>query len=103
MKLTIHDISYMLADIAKPYKANYKIFFSSYWVWEGGYCLSLYIVPMDKTKENRTTYFSKIYCNYTLTELNVGPIKEYHEAISSIEDFASFIEEVLSLKKHYIG
>lgn len=103
MKLTIHDIGYMLVGIAKPWEKNPKIFSQSYWGKNLEYWLHVYFSPDKEIIENNTTYYTKLYCKYTLTKLGLTnkPIKEKKMIITSKEDFESFIMEVHSIKKLY--
>ena len=101
MKLTIKDTDYMLVGIAKPWEKNPKIFSQSYWGKNLEYWLHVYVSP-DKI-ENNTTYYTKLYCKYTLTKLGLTnkPIRERKMTITSKEEFESFIMEVRSIKKLY--
>ena len=103
MKLTIKDIGYMLVGIAKPWEKNPKIFSQSYWGKNLEYWLHVYVSPDKEIIENNTTYYTKVYCKYTLTKLGLTnkPIKEKKMIITSKEDFESFIMEVHSIKKLY--
>ena len=111
MKLTVHDIGYMLVGIAKPWKDT-EVF--SHWEDRGAfaqshfgrdYWLHVYVSPDRVLNENNTTYYIKLYCQYTLSKLNIVgmPIKEKRIQITSKEDFESFIKEVRSIKERYIG
>ena len=103
MKMTIIDIGYMLADIAKPWEKNPKIFSESYWGKNLEYWLHIYVSPDKEIIENNTTYYTKVYCKYTLTKLGLTnkPIRERKMTITSKEEFESFIMEVRSIKKLY--
>ena len=103
MKMTIHDIGYMLAGIAKPWEKDPEVFIKSYWDWNTEYWLSMYFSPMDEIEEDSIIYYRKVYCSYTLTSLNHGPIKERRGILTSLEDFESFIKEVRAIKKGYIS
>ena len=102
MKLTIKDIGYMLVGIAKPWEKNPKIFSQSYWGKNLEYWLHVYVSPDKEVIENNT-YYTKLYCKYTLTKLGLTnkPIRERKMIITSKEDFESFIMEVRSIKKLY--
>ena len=103
MKLTIHDIGYMLVGIAKPLKDNHTIFCTSLWNWKGGYWLYLYVAPMGRKEENLTTYFTNVYCNYTLTAITNGEVVRSRCKVCKLEeDLKAFLGEVLSLKERYI-
>ena len=101
MKMTIIDIGYMLAGIAKPYEKDYEIFSQSYFGRE--YWLHIYVNPDGKLIENNTTYYTELYCQYTLYKLGLAdkPVKERKMTITSKEDFESFIMEVRSIKERY--
>lgn len=103
MKLTIHDIGYMLVGIAKPWEKNHKIFSQSYWGKHLEYWLHIYVSPDKEVIENNTTYYTKLYCKYTLTKLGSTskPIRERTMTITSKEDFETFIMEVRSIKELY--
>ena len=103
MKLTIHDIADMLVGIAKPWEKNPKIFSQSYWGKNLEYWLHVYVSPDKEIIENNTTYYTKLYCKYTLTKLGLTnkPIREKKMIITSKEDFETFIMEVRSIKKLY--
>ena len=103
MKLTIKDIGYMLVGIAKPWGKNLKIFTQSYWGKNSEYWLHVYVSPDKEIIENNTTYYTKLYCKYTLTKLGLTnkPIREKKMIITSKEDFETFIMEVRSIKKLY--
>ena len=103
MKLTIHDIADMLVGIAKPWGKNLKIFSQSYWGKNLEYWLHVYVSPDKEIIENNTTYYTKVYCKYTLTKLGLTnkPIRERKITITSKEEFESFIMEVRSIKKLY--
>ena len=103
MKLTIKDTDYMLVGIAKPWEKNPKIFSQSYWGKNLEYWLHVYVSPDKEIIENNTTYYTKLYCKYTLTKLGLTnkPIKERKMTITSKEEFESFIMEVRSIKKLY--
>ena len=100
MKLTIADIGYMLVGIAKPWEKNPKIFSQSYWGKNLEYWLHVYVSPDKEIIENNT-YYTKLYCKYTLTKLGLTnkPIREKKMTITSKEEFESFIMEVRSIKK----
>ena len=102
MKLTIKDIDYMLVGIAKPWEKNPKIFSQSYWGKNLEYWLHVYVSPDKEVIENNT-YYTKLYCKYTLTKLGLTnkPIREKKMIITSKEDFETFIMEVRSIKKLY--
>ena len=102
MKLTIHDIADMLVGIAKPWEKNPKIFSQSYWGKNLEYWLHVYVSPDKEIIENNT-YYTKLYCKYTLTKLGLTnkPIREKKMTITSKEEFESFIMEVRSIKKLY--
>ena len=102
MKLTIKDIGYMLVGIAKPWEKNPKIFSQSYWGKKLEYWLHVYVSPDKEVIENNT-YYTKLYCKYTLTKLGLTnkPIRERKMTITSKEEFESFIMEVRSIKKLY--
>ena len=102
MKLTIADIGYMLVGIAKPWEKNPKIFSQSYWGKNLEYWLHVYVSPDKEVIENNT-YYTKLYCKYTLTKLGLTnkPIRERKMTITSKEEFESFIMEVRSIKKLY--
>lgn len=102
MKLTIADIGYMLVGIAKPWEKNPKIFSQSYWGKNLEYWLHVYVSPDKEIIENNT-YYTKLYCKYTLTKLGLTnkPIREKKMTITSKEEFESFIMEVRSIKKLY--
>ena len=102
MKLTIQDIGYMLVGIAKPWEKNPKIFSQSYWGKNLEYWLHVYVSPDKEVIENNT-YYTKLYCKYTLTKLGLTnkPIREKKMTITSKEEFESFIMEVRSIKKLY--
>ena len=102
MKLTIADIGYMLVGIAKPWEKNPKIFSQSYWGKNLEYWLHVYVSPDKEVIENNT-YYTKLYCKYTLTKLGLTnkPIRERKITITSKEEFESFIMEVRSIKKLY--
>ena len=102
MKLTIKDIGYMLVGIAKPWEKNPKIFSQSYWGKNLEYWLHVYVSPDKEIIENNT-YYTKLYCKYTLTKLGLTnkPIREKKMTITSKEEFESFIMEVRSIKKLY--
>ena len=103
MKLTIKDTDYMLVGIAKPWEKNPKIFSQSYWGKNLEYWLHVYVSPDNEVIENNTTYYTKLYCKYTLTKLGLTnkPIRERKITITSKEEFESFIMEVRSIKKLY--
>ena len=103
MKLTIKDTDYMLVGIAKPWEKNPKIFSQSYWGKNLEYWLHVYVSPDKEIIENNTTYYTKLYCKYTLTKLSLTnkPIRERKITITSKEEFESFIIEVRSIKKLY--
>ena len=103
MKLTIHDIGYMLVGIAKPWEDNYRIFAGWHWNKNLEYWLHVYVSPERILYENKTTYYTKLYCKYTLFKLdNIGnPIKEVRKTITSKEEFKSLIMEVRSIKELY--
>lgn len=103
MKLTIKDINYILVGIAKPWEKNPKIFSESYWGKNLEYWLHVYVSPDKEVIENNTTYYTKLYCKYTLTKLGLTnkPIRERKMTITSKEEFESFIMEVRSIKKLY--
>ena len=103
MKLTIHDIGYMLVGIAKLWEKNTKIFSQSYWGKDLEYWLHIYVSPDKEVIENNTTYYTKLYCQYTLTKLGLTskPIRERKMTITSKEDFETFIMEVRSIKEEY--
>lgn len=103
MKLTIKDINYILVGIAKPWEKNPKIFSQSYWGKNLEYWLHVYVSPDKEIIENNTTYYTKLYCKYTLTKIGLTnkPIREKKIIITSKEDFESFIMEVRSIKKLY--
>ena len=103
MKLTIKDTDYMLVGIAKPWEKNPKIFSQSYWGKNLEYWLHVYVSPDKEIIENNTTYYTKLYCKYTLTKLGLTnkPIRERKITITSKEEFESFIMEVRSIKKLY--
>ena len=103
MKLTIHDIEYILVGIAKPWEKNPKIFSQSYWGKNLEYWLHIYVSPDKEITENNTTYYTKLYCKYSLTKLGLTnkPIRERKITITSKEEFESFIMEVRSIKKLY--
>ena len=102
MKLTIKDTDYMLVGIAKPWEKNPKIFSQSYWGKNLEYWLHVYVSPDKEIIENNT-YYTKLYCKYTLTKLGLTnkPIRERKITITSKEEFESFIMEVRSIKKLY--
>ena len=102
MKLTIKDIGYMLVGIAKPWEKNPKIFSQSYWGKNLEYWLHVYVSPDKEVIENNT-YYTKLYCKYTLTKLGLTNkhIRERKMTITSKEEFESFIMEVRSIKKLY--
>ena len=102
MKLTIKDTDYMLVGIAKPWEKNPKIFSQSYWGKNLEYWLHVYVSPDKEVIENNT-YYTKLYCKYTLTKLGLTnkPIRERKMTITSKEEFESFIMEVRSIKKLY--
>ena len=102
MKLTIHDIADMLVGIAKPWEKNPKIFSQSYCGKNLEHWLHVYVSPDKEVIENNT-YYTKLYCKYTLTKLGLTnkPIKERKMTITSKEEFESFIMEVRSIKKLY--
>ena len=102
MKLTIKDTDYMLVGIAKPWEKNPKIFSQSYWGKNLEYWLHVYVSPDKEIIENNT-YYTKLYCKYTLTKLGLTnkPIREKKMTITSKEEFESFIMEVRSIKKLY--
>ena len=102
MKLTIKDIGYMLVGIAKPWEKNPKIFSQSYWGKNLEYWLHVYVSPDKEVIENNT-YYTKLYCKYTLTKLGLTnkPIRERKMTITSKEEFESFIMEVRSIKELY--
>ena len=102
MKLTIKDTDYMLVGIAKPWEKNPKIFSQSYWGKNLEYWLHVYVSPDKEVIENNT-YYTKLYCKYTLTKLGLTnkPIREKKMTITSKEEFESFIMEVRSIKKLY--
>lgn len=104
MKLTVHDIGYMLVGIAKPWKDT-GAFAQSYWSNGLKYWLHIYISPDRLLHENNTTYYTKLYCQYTLSKLSDmgSPIKEKRIQITSKEDFESFIMEVRSIKELYFN
>lgn len=103
MKLTINNINYMLVGIAKPWEKNPKIFSESYWGKNLEYWLHVYVSPDKEVIENNTTYYTKLYCKYTLTKLSLTskPMRERKMIITSKEDFESFIMEVRSIKELY--
>ena len=103
MKLTIKDINYILVGIAKPWEKNPKIFSQSYWGKNLEYWLHVYVSPDKEVIENNRTYYTKLYCKYTLTKLGLTnkPIRERKMTITSKEEFESFIMEVRSIKKLY--
>lgn len=103
MKLTIKDTDYMLVGIAKPWEKNPKIFSQSYWGKNLEYWLHVYVSPDKEIIENNTTYYTKLYCKYTLTKLGLTnkPIRERKITITSKEEFESFIMEVRSIKELY--
>lgn len=103
MKLTINDIGYMLVGIAKPCKNDHRIFAGGHWGKNLEYWLHVYVSPERILYENNTTYYTKLYCQYTLSKLdNMGnPIKEVRKTITSKEEFESFIMEVRSIKELY--
>lgn len=103
MKMTIIDIGYMLAGIAKPWEANPKVFSQSYWGKDLEYWLHVCVFPDNTVTENNTTYYTKLYCEYTLTKIGLTgkPVKERKMTITSKEDFESFIMEVRSIKEWY--
>ena len=103
MKMTIIDIGYILAGIAKPWEKNPKIFSESYWGKNLEYWLHIYVSPDKEIIENNTTYYTKVYCKYTLTKLGLTnkPIREKKMTITSKEEFESFIMEVRSIKELY--
>lgn len=92
----------MLVGIAKPWEKNPKIFSQSYWGKNLEYWLHVYVSPDKEVIENNT-YYTKLYCKYTLTKLGLTnkPIRERKMIITSKEDFESFIMEVRSIKKLY--
>ena len=92
----------MLVGIAKPWEKNPKIFSQSYWGKNLEYWLHVYVSPDKEVIENNT-YYTKLYCKYTLTKLGLTnkPIKEKKITITSKEEFESFIMEVRSIKKLY--
>ena len=102
MKLTIKDIGYMLVGIAKPWEKNPKIFSQSYWGKNLEYWLHVYVSPDKEVIEN-STYYTKLYCKYTLTKLGLTNkhAREKKMTITSKEEFESFIMEVRSIKKLY--
>lgn len=111
MKLAVHDICNMLVGIAKPWEDT-EVF--AQWEDRGAfaqshfgkdYWLHVYVSPDRVLNENNTTYYIKLYCQYTLSKLNMAgmPIKEKRMQITSKEDFESFIMEARSLKERYIG
>ena len=102
MKLTIADIGYMLVGIAKPWEKNPKIFSQSYWGKNLEYWLHVYVSPDKEVIENNT-YYTKLYCKYTLTKLGLTNkhAREKKMTITSKEEFESFIMEVRSIKKLY--
>lgn len=103
MKLTIHDIGYMLVGIAKPCKNDHETFALGHWSKNLEYWLHVYVSPERRLNENNTTYYTKLYCQYTLSKLDdIGnPIKEVRKTITSKEDFETFIMEVRSIKELY--
>ena len=102
MKLTIHDIGYMLVGIAKPWEKNHKVFSQSYWGKDLKYWLHIYVSPDKEVIENNTTYYTALYCKYTLTKLITNkPTRERKMTITSKEDFETFIMEVRSIKELY--
>lgn len=102
MKSAVHDICNMLIGIAKPW-GDTEVFAQSHFGTD--YWLHVYVSPDRVLNENNTTYYTKLYCQYTLSKLDmVGmPIKEKRIQITSKEEFESFIMEVRSLKERYIG
>ena len=102
MKLTIKDIGYMLVGIAKPWEKNPKIFSQSYCGKNLEYWLHVYVSPDKEVIENNT-YYTKLYCKYTLTKLGLTNkhAREKKMTITSKEEFESFIMEVRSIKKLY--
>lgn len=103
MKLTIHDIGYMLVGIAKPLEKNPKVFSQSYWGKDLVSWLHVCVFPNNALTENNTTYYTKLHCEYTLKKIGLmgKPIKERKMTITSKEDFESFIMEVRSIKEKY--
>ena len=105
MKLTVHDISYMLVGIAKPCENNHKIFAWSHRGKNLKYWLHVDVSPERLLIENNTTYYTKLYCQYTLSKLDdMGrPIKEVRKTFASKEEFEFFIMEVHSIKELYFN
>lgn len=103
MKLTVHDIGYMLVGIAKPYEKAHEIFTQSHWGNGLEYWLHVYVCPDRQIVENNTTYYTKLYCEYTLTKLGLigKPVRERRMTITSKKDFETFIEEIKALKEKY--
>lgn len=84
MKLAVHDICNMLVGIAKPWEDT-EVF--AQWEDRGAfaqshfgtdYWLHVYVSPDRVLNENNTTYYIKLYCEYTLSKLNMiaRPIKK---------------------------
>ena len=92
----------MLVGIAKPWEKNPKIFSESYWGKNVKYWLHIYVSPDKEVIEKYITYYTALYCKYTLTKLITSkPIREKKIIITSKEEFESFIMEVRSIKELY--
>lgn len=99
MKEKIQYFGYALVGIAKPWKENPNIFAQT--TFGDKYFLHVYVAPEEAFEWNLDTYYTKVYCKYSLTLLGGSTIKEKRVTITSKEEFESFIMEVKTLKEQY--
>lgn len=99
MKEKMRYFGYALVGIAKPWKENTDIF--SQTTFGDKYFLHVFVVPEGAFEWNLDTYYTKVYCKYSLALLGGPTIKEKRVTITSKEEFESFIKEVRSIKELY--
>ena len=99
MKEKIQYFGYALVGIAKPWKENTEVFAQT--TFRGNYYLHVYVAPEGKFEWNLDTYYTKVYCKYSLVELGKQKVEEKRMTFTSKEGFETFIKEVLSIKEVY--
>lgn len=99
MKEKIQYFGYALVGIAKPWEKNPNIFAQT--TFGDNYYLHVYVAPEGKFEWNLDTYYTKVYCKYSLTEFGKPTVKEKRKTFTSKEEFESFIMEVRSIKELY--
>lgn len=102
MKEKMQYFGYTLAGIVKPWEREPNIFAQGF--FGTTYFLHVFVAPEGGYEWNLDTYYTEVYCKYSLIKLKGGStIKEKKATFTSKEDFESFIMEVRSIKERYIG